>query len=68
MASGSVLSEVMLEEKLAELWPEYGCLYDVRSPDFKDRHRREMPMSEIAEKLGRTVRNRRYTNQICLYL
>ena len=52
MASGSVLSEVILEDKLVELWPQYSCLYDVRSKEFKNRDRREVAMSEIAEKLG----------------
>ena len=31
----TLLSEIMLEEKLVELWPDHGCLYDVRSPDLK---------------------------------
>ena len=31
MAFGSVLSEVLLPEKLVELWPEYSCFYDVRT-------------------------------------
>ena len=57
MASGSILSEVMLEEKLVELWPEYNCLYDVRSSDFKNRDRREVTMSEIAEKLKKVKNN-----------
>ena len=52
MAAGGVVNEVLLEEKLVELWPEYSCLYDVRSPDFKNRDRRETAISEIAEKLG----------------
>ena len=51
MASGSLLSKVMLEEKLVELWPEYSCLYDVSSSEFKNRDRREVAMTEIAEKL-----------------
>ncbi|XP_068759921.1 uncharacterized protein [Montipora capricornis] len=55
MASGSILSEVILEEKLVELWPEYTCLYDVSSTEFKNRDRREVAMSEIAEKLGQNV-------------
>ena len=43
--SGSGVSEVMLEEKLVELWPEYSYLYDVRSSDFKNRDRREVANS-----------------------
>ena len=44
MAETTLLSEIMLEEKLVELWPDYGCLYDVRSPDF------EIPGFEIPER------------------
>ena len=48
MASNSVLNEVMAEEKLVELWPDYPCLYDVRSADFKDRDKRQKALEEIA--------------------
>ena len=27
----------MLEDKIADIWPDYPCLYDVRSRDFKNR-------------------------------
>ena len=47
----------MLEEKLVELWPEYSCLYGVRSSDFKNRDRKEVTMSEIAEKLKKVTNN-----------
>ena len=47
-----MLSEIMLEEKLVELWPDYGCLYDVRSPDFKNRDKRQVAIEEIATKLS----------------
>ena len=57
MESSSVLSEVMLEQKLVELWPEYSCLYNVRSSDFKNRDRREVTMSELAEKLKKEKNN-----------
>eukprot|EP00794_Sanderia_malayensis_P003897 gene3897-4441_t len=61
------LNEAILEEKLVDLWPEYPCVYDVRSPNFKDRVRRDMAIHEIAENqccflyfkqffIGRTVR------------
>ena len=52
MASGCVLSEVVLENKLVELWPQYSCLYDVRSTEFKNRDRREVAMSEIGQNGG----------------
>ena len=45
-------SEIMLEEKLVELWPDYGCLYDARSPDFKNRDKRQVAIEEIATKLS----------------
>ena len=57
MAYGSVLSEVMLEEKLVELWLEYSCLYDIQSSDFRNRDRREVAMSEIMEKLKKEKNN-----------
>ena len=66
MASGSILSEVILEEKLVELWPEYTCLYDVSSTEFKNRDRREVAMSEIAEKLGQNGRSN--LHQIMIFL
>ena len=25
----------MWEDKLAEIWPDYSCLYDVRCPEFQ---------------------------------
>ena len=57
MATSSVVvSEALLEDKLADIWPDYPCLYDVRSRDFKNRDLRDKSMQEIAEKLGQTVK------------
>ena len=39
-------------EKIVELWPDYGCLYDVRSPDFKNRDKKQVAIEEIATKLS----------------
>ena len=36
-ASSVVVSESLLEDKIADIWPDYPCLYDVRSRDFKNR-------------------------------
>ena len=47
-----MLSEITMEEKLVELWPDYGRLYDVRSPDFKNRDKRQVAIQEIATKLS----------------
>ena len=49
-----LLANVLLEDKIADIWPEYPCLYDVRSPDFKNRDMREMAYLEIAEKLDKS--------------
>ena len=48
----TLLSEIMQEEKLLELLPDYGCLYDVRYPDFKNRDKRQVAIEEIATKLS----------------
>ena len=50
--AGILLSEIMLEEKLVELWPDYGCLFDVRSPDFKNRDKKQVAIEEIAIKVS----------------
>ena len=28
-----------LEEQIVHIWPDYACLYDVRSPEFKNREK-----------------------------
>ena len=53
-----LLADVCLEDKIAHLWPEYPCLYVVRSPDFKNRDMREMPYLEIGEKLDKSGKTR----------
>ncbi len=55
-------SEAILEEKFVELWPDYPFLYDVRSPEFKDRNKREKAMAEIAEKVEQNGEYRPTTN------
>ncbi|XP_046863243.1 uncharacterized protein LOC124456987 [Xenia sp. Carnegie-2017] len=56
LASGSVVeAEALLEDHLADIWPDFPCLYDVRCPEFKNRDLRENAYEEIAEKLGKTV-------------
>ena len=36
-AQNELLAEAILEDKLVDIWPEYRCLYDVSSADFKNR-------------------------------
>ena len=55
MAEQSALvTDVILEDKIADIWPDYPCLYDVASPDFKNRDMREKSFHEIAEKVQKT--------------
>ena len=56
-ACSAVIAEAMLEDQLADIWPDYVCLYDVRSPEFKNRELRDRASREIAEKLGKTIYN-----------
>ena len=51
MSESNMVSEVILEDKLVDLWQDYPCLYDVRSPDFKNRDKREVAFEQIAENL-----------------
>ena len=46
--------DAILDDKIADLWPDYPCLYNVRSPDFKNREIREKAFEDIAEKLQKT--------------
>ena len=46
-----LVREAILEDKIVDLWPEHPCLYNIRSPDFKNRDLREKAFQEIAEKL-----------------
>lgn len=49
-----LLADAILEAKIAHIWSNYRCLYDVRSPDCKDRDMREKACQEIVEKLQKT--------------
>ena len=52
MATGrDIVNEVLLEDKLAQLWPDHRCLYDVSSAAFKNRDMRQQAMEEIGRKL-----------------
>ena len=49
-----LVKDVLLEQKLAEMWPDYPCLYAMRSADFKNRDLRQQTLEEIANYLGQT--------------
>ena len=36
MADGSLFNEIMLEEKLVELWPDYSCLLPREIAGFQE--------------------------------
>ena len=33
--NSSIVTEAVLEDMLADFWPDFPCLYDIRSSDFK---------------------------------
>ena len=49
-----VVLEAILEDQIADLWPDYPCLYDVKSSDFKNRDMRDQAVEEMANKLGQS--------------
>ena len=49
-----LVADAILDDKIVDLSPDYPCLYDLRSPDFKNREIREKAFEEIAEKLQKT--------------
>ena len=54
--NSSIVAEAVLEDKLADFWPDYRCLYDVRCPELKNRELRDKAFQELAEKLGTTCK------------
>ena len=53
MAESELVLDI-LKDKLVDLWQDFPCLYDVRSPHFKNRDKREAAFTQIAEKLQQT--------------
>ncbi|KAI0241599.1 hypothetical protein LSAT2_023485 [Lamellibrachia satsuma] len=53
--TSEIVKDVLLEDKLIQMWPDYPCLYDVRSAAFKNRNVRQLAMEEIAGKLEQNV-------------
>ena len=46
--ANQLLNEIFTEDKLVQLWPDFPCLYDVQSSDFKNRDLRQQAMEAIA--------------------
>ena len=53
-ASSEVVSEYILEDKIIDMWPNYPCIFDVRSPHFKNREKRQKAHEEMAKELNQT--------------
>ena len=68
MAARSVVNEAILEDKLVDLWPDYSCLYDVSSQNFKKQRYERRRNGRNCEKVGRTVRIRGYNKTLLLHL
>ena len=54
-ANNSIVADAVLEDKLADLWPDYPCLYDVQCPEFKNRELRDKAFQKLAEKHGKAT-------------
>ncbi len=54
--ANEMISEMILEDEIADIWPEYPCLYDVRIPEFKNRDLRDRAFRDMAEKLQKSGR------------
>ena len=55
-ANNSIVADAVLEDKLADLWPDYPCHHDVRCPEFKNWELQDKAFQELAEKLGTTCK------------
>ena len=58
MENDSYINDAVIEDKLVEIWSSYPALYDVRSPDFKNRDKKEHALVAIETELGKTGKNR----------
>ena len=47
-----LVSDVLFEDHLVDMWPQYPCLYDVRSSNFKNRDSREKGFGRNSRKVG----------------
>jgi len=41
-----IVNDVLLKDRLVQMWPDYPCLYDVRTIPFKSRNVRQLAMEE----------------------
>ena len=41
-----IVNDVLFEDRLVQMWPDYPCLYDARPASFKCRDVRQLAMEE----------------------
>ena len=46
----TVLVETIAEDRLVSSWPDYPCLYNIRSASFRNRDLRQQAFAELADK------------------
>ncbi len=56
MAS-EIMNEILTEDKLVQMWPDFPCLYDEQSPAFKNRDLHQQAMETIASTLDAMLIN-----------
>ena len=49
-----LVSDALLEDKCVTIWPDYPCLYDDPSVDFRNRDLLQKAMEAIGEQLDQT--------------
>ena len=60
MAS-EIMNEMLTEDKLVQMWPDFPCLYDVQSSAFKNRNLRQQAMETIVGRHFNKQRTRHNT-------
>ena len=50
----SLVNDALLENKYVTIWPDYPCLYGVRSVDFRNSDLRQRAIEAIGEQLDQT--------------
>ena len=44
-----MVNEIILEDRLVELWPDYPCLYDIRCGEFNNRGLQQQAFEDLAK-------------------
>ena len=54
-AHSKLVADASLADQIVDTWPDYPCLYDVRSPEVKNRDLREHALYMICDVLPSNV-------------